>query len=140
MTVWILDTDHISLWQRQHIPVLTRLDAIGLENIAVTVIMVEEQFRGRLDKVRRANSEATRISAYGWMRETTLFFGQISQIVAWSAEAERCHGELKQQRIRIGAQGLRIAAIALAAGSPVITRNRRDFEQVPGLAIEDWSI
>jgi tRNA(fMet)-specific endonuclease VapC len=140
MTVWILDTDHISLWQRQHIPVLTRLDAIGVENIAVTVITVEEQFRGRLDKVRRANSEAARISAYGWMRETTVFFGQISQIVAWSAEAERCYGALKQQRIRIGAQDLRIAAIALAVGSPVITRNRRDFEQVPGLSIEDWSI
>jgi tRNA(fMet)-specific endonuclease VapC len=140
MTLWILDTDHISLWQRQHMSVLARLDAIGVEQIAVTIITVEEQFRGRLDKVRRANSVAARISAYGWMRETTLFFGQISQIVAWSAEAERYHLELKQQRIRIGAQDLRIAAIALAVGSPVVTRNRRDFEQVPGLPIEDWSI
>jgi tRNA(fMet)-specific endonuclease VapC len=140
MTLWILDTDHISLWQRQHIPVLARLDAIGVERIAVTVITVEEQFRGRLDQVRRANSMIARISAYGWMRETTLFFGRIPQIVAWSAEAEHYHLELKQQRIRIGAQDLRIAAIALAVGSPVVTRNRRDFEQVPGLLIEDWSI
>jgi tRNA(fMet)-specific endonuclease VapC len=140
MTWWILDTDHISLWQRQQVSIMRRLDTIGVEHIAVTVITVEEQFRGRLDQVRRANSMAARISAYGWMRETTLFFGQISQILAWSAEAERCHLELKQQRIRIGAQDLRIAAIALAVGSPVITRNRRDFEQVPGLPIEDWSI
>jgi tRNA(fMet)-specific endonuclease VapC len=140
MTRWILDTDHISLWQRQHVQVLTRLDAIGVENIAVTVITVEEQFRGRLDQVRRANSEAARISAYRWIRETTLFFGQISQVLAWSAEAERCYVGLKQQRIKIGAQDLKIAAIALAVGGTVITRNRRDFEQVPGLKIEDWSI
>jgi tRNA(fMet)-specific endonuclease VapC len=140
MTLWILDTDHVSLWQRQHEPLLTRLDAIGIENIAVSVITVEEQFRGRLDQVRRANSETTRISAYGWMRETTLFFGQISQVLAWSSEAERCHVGLKQQRIKIGAQDLRIAAIALAAECTVVTRNYRDFGQVPRLKIEDWTI
>jgi tRNA(fMet)-specific endonuclease VapC len=140
MTLWILDTDHISLWQRQHELVLARLDEIGVENIAVTVITVEEQFRGRLDQVRRANSEAARISAYGWLRETTLFFGRLSQVLAWSAEAERCYIELKQQRIKIGAQDLRIAAIALATEGTVITRNCRDFEQVPGLKIEDWTV
>ncbi|NJM47130.1 MAG: type II toxin-antitoxin system VapC family toxin [Alkalinema sp. RU_4_3] len=139
MTLWILDTDHISLWQRQHTPLLTKLDEIGVENIAITVITVEEQFRGRLDMVRRANSEASRLSAYGWIRETTLFLGQISQVLAWSPEAERIHGELKQRRVRIGAQDLRIAAIALACGGTVVTRNRRDFGQVPGLVIEDWS-
>ena len=100
MTLWILDTDHISLWQRQHTPLLTKLDRIGVENIAITVITVEEQFRGRLDMVRRANSEVSRISAYGWVRETTLFLGQFSQVLAWGSEAERIYGELKQSRSR----------------------------------------
>jgi hypothetical protein len=35
MTLWILDTDYISLWQRQHELVLARLDEIGVENVAV---------------------------------------------------------------------------------------------------------
>ena len=139
MTLWILDTDHISLWQRQHTPLLTKLDRIGVENIAITVITVEEQFRGRLDMVRRANSGVSRISAYEWVRETTLFLGQFSQVLAWGSEAERIYGELKQRRIRIGAQDLRIAAIVLASDGTVVTRNRRDFEQVPGVLIEDWS-
>jgi tRNA(fMet)-specific endonuclease VapC len=139
MTLWIFDTDHISLWQRQHEPIIQRIDAIGVANITITVITVEEQFRGRLDMIRRADSEAKRIAAYRWMRETTLFFSQISQILAWSAEAERCHMKLKQQRVRIGAQDLRIAAIALAAGGTVVTRNRQDFGQVSGLSIDDWS-
>ena len=139
MTLWILDTDHISLWQRQYKPLLTKLDRIGVENIAITVITVEEQFRGRLDMVRRANSDISRISAYGWVRETTLFLGQFSQVLAWGSEAERIYGELKQRRIRIGAQDLRIAAIVLASDGTVVTRNRRDFEQVPGVLIEDLS-
>jgi tRNA(fMet)-specific endonuclease VapC len=140
MTIWILDTDHISLWQRRYPPVLQRLQTIGLQNVTVTVITVEEQFRGRLDQLRRAKSQADRITAYQWLRETTLFLGQLSQIETWSAEAERHHIELKQQRIRIGGQDLRIAAIALAVGGTVVTRNRRDFDRVTGLQIDDWSI
>jgi tRNA(fMet)-specific endonuclease VapC len=140
MTIWILDTDHISLWQRRYPPVLQRLQTIGLQNVTVTVITVEEQFRGRLDQLRRAKSQAERITAYQWLRETTLFLGQFSQIETWSAEAERYHIELKQQRIRIGGQDLRIAAIALAVGGTVVTRNRRDFDRVTGLQIDDWSI
>jgi tRNA(fMet)-specific endonuclease VapC len=34
---------------------------------------------------------------------------------------------------------LKIASIALARGETLLTKNRRDFEKVPGLAFDDWS-
>ncbi len=40
----------------------------------------------------------------------------------------------------IGTQDLRIAAITLAVGGILLTRNSRDFEQIPNLSWQDWTI
>ena len=39
----------------------------------------------------------------------------------------------------VGKNDLRIAAITLEHASTVVTQNVRDFQQVPGLPVEDWS-
>lgn len=46
--------------------------------------------------------------------------------------------ELKKAKIRVGTMDLKIAAIALVHGASVLTGNKGDFRQVPGLKIEDW--
>jgi tRNA(fMet)-specific endonuclease VapC len=71
--------------------------------------------------------------------QTTLDDLKTFQILPFSDIACDRYRELLQQKIRVGSHDLRIAAITLSVDGILITRNRRDFERVPGLRFEDWS-
>jgi tRNA(fMet)-specific endonuclease VapC len=58
--------------------------------------------------------------------------------VGWNEPAADALGQFRAQRIRIGTQDLKIAAIALANDALLLSANLRDFEQVPNLRIENW--
>jgi len=60
-------------------------------------------------------------------------------ILDFTADAAALDESLRQQKLRISAQDRRIAAITLAAGGVLLTRNQADFQQVPGLLIQDWT-
>ena len=71
--------------------------------------------------------------------ETVQFFSTIP-VVPFDMACERQFQALRAMRLRVGSRDLRIAATALVHSVVLITRNRRDFEQVPGLRLDDWSL
>jgi tRNA(fMet)-specific endonuclease VapC len=139
MTLWVLDTDHVSLLQRGHPLVVSKIAAVNPDEIAVTVITIVEQMYGRLDVIKRAKSKQELVTAYALLRET---FNRLCQanILDFNEAAFDIYNELLKQKIRIGTQDLRIAAIVLSLNGTVVTRNLKDFEKVPNLKIVDWSI
>lgn len=139
MTLWILDTDHISLFQQQHPVVTQRINAVNSEDIAITIITVEEQLRGRFNVIRKASSSDTLLLAYTQLQATLEFFKNVRSL-GFDEYAINCYEDLIRQRIRIGTQDLRIAAITLSVNGILVTRNRKDFEKVPNLRLEDWTI
>ncbi len=138
MSLWILDTDHVSLFQHNHPAIHQRINAIGSQAIAVTIVTFEEQIYGRLNRIRRANSEDQLLLGYRNLKATLDYFKSID-VINFDQQAYGYFSELVRQRIRVGTQDLRIAAIALSQGGIIVTRNRKDFEKVPGLQIEDWT-
>ena len=136
---FILDTDHISLYQRQHRAVSERILSTSASEIATTVITLEEQLRGRLDLIRRAKRDADIVRRYRNLQVTSLFFRSI-HIIEYNEQSQQIFNQLRQQKIRIGTQDLRIAAIALHHKATLVTANQRDFRKVPDLALDDWSI
>lgn len=76
--------------------------------------------------------------AYLGLRQGIEYFNTI-RVLDFIEEALRRYLTLRAAKIRVGTQDLRIAAIVLAFDGTLVTRNRRDFAQVPGLRIEDWT-
>ena len=59
-------------------------------------------------------------------------------ILPWDLAAVECLRRLRDQRIRIGTQDLKIASIVLAHDATLLTRNTVDFAKVPGLRFQNW--
>lgn len=140
MTRYILDTDHLTLLKRNHPQVVQKSQSIPPENIFITIITIEEQLRGRLAVVNRVSNQPEQFSlAYDYLFDSLLDFHRLN-ILKFDPAAAQHLQQLRLQKIRIGSQDLKIASIALSQQVIVVTRNYRDFIQVPGLILEDWSI
>jgi tRNA(fMet)-specific endonuclease VapC len=110
-------------------------------NLMITAITVEESTGGWLSEIHKA-FEAQGGQRLNWAYTELCQCVQTlneCQMLEYSIAAQEQFLTLRQQRIRIGTQDLRIAAICLGNDLTLVTRNRRDFEQVPGLNLEDWS-
>jgi tRNA(fMet)-specific endonuclease VapC len=135
---YILDTDHVSLLQRGNAVIAARLEVLPATDVAITMITAEEQLQGRLMVIRRARIQLDIVRGYERLYETLRFYSSVA-LVLYDAGAAARFDELRRQGIRISTHDLRIAAIALTQGTTLVTRNSRDFSQVPELIIEDWS-
>jgi len=137
---YILDTDHVSLILYNHPQVIANA---SLHKIAVTVITVQELFNGWIGRINEP-SQINNLPAFYTKLWTTVKYIQTVEILDFTLEAEACikqllkdNPPLRKNRLQ---KDLRIAAIALSLNAIVVTRNYRDFSQVPGLTIVDWTL
>jgi tRNA(fMet)-specific endonuclease VapC len=107
--------------------------------VATTIITMTEQLRGRLAEINRARDEQSLVVAYARLDRTRDYYCS-ALILPFDTASAAIFRLLIAQRLRVGTQDLRIAAITLANDAILVTSNRRDFDRVPGLRIEDWAI
>jgi tRNA(fMet)-specific endonuclease VapC len=139
MALRVFDTDHLSLFQRGYPTLLPRIQAVPAMQIAISIVSVEEMLQGRLAQIRRAANGEDQIRAYAWLDKTLAFF-RAFRVLPFDAQAERRYADLAARRLRIGAQDMKIAAIALNHGAILVTRNTRHFGRIAELALEDWTL
>jgi tRNA(fMet)-specific endonuclease VapC len=142
MIRYVLDTDNATFLENSDPVCSARLAAIDNSLVALSAVTVEERLQGWMNSIRQASvpKQAERLVwAYTGLRSTVQHLAGF-QIVDWTDEASGRFREMRKQGVRIGTQDLRIASIALSLDAVVVTRNQRDFEQVPGLSIEDWTV
>ena len=117
-----------------------RLAEIPLAEQAVPIVVVEEIFRGRLNAIRQAEAGKARVTidqAYGLFEQTLADLREL-HVLSFTAPAEELLKEWRKKKVKGATHDLRIAASCVVSSATLVTRNRRDFQQVPGLSVEFW--
>jgi tRNA(fMet)-specific endonuclease VapC len=122
-----LDTDHVSLHERGHLPLRARLASFPPEEVAVSIVTVEEMLRGRLAILARRSEGEARVHAYTKLLETVRFFSTIP-VVPFALACEQQFQALRAMRLRVGSRDLRIAATAGRAGDALQLTLRFSFQ------------
>ncbi len=138
MSLYVLDTDIMTLYQHGHPRVGQQVLAHPVAQLAIAVISVEEELTGWYTKLRQARKRDELARIYQRLSEAVPFFARF-QILSFTEAAIVRYESLRAAHRSAGKNDMRISAIALEHGATVVTRNARDFKQIPGLAIEDWS-
>jgi tRNA(fMet)-specific endonuclease VapC len=136
----LLDTDHFSVLtdgrHLRHVQLIERLENVNIE-VRIPVVSVEEQLRAWLAQVHRHRDVNKQIYPYDRLIRLIETLGEW-EIARWSEPAAEEFRRLRKARIRVGTQDLKIASIAIANDATLLSSNLRDFQQVPGIRVEDW--
>jgi tRNA(fMet)-specific endonuclease VapC len=138
MNLYILDTDMLTLLEEGHPAVGRRFLQERREDVAVTVLSVEEQLSGWYTQLRKAKRLERLAWAYRRLTDTVSFLAHL-RVLTYDQAAMQRYEQLRTRKIKIGRMDLRIAATVLEQSAILVTRNARDFGRVPHLQMEDWS-
>lgn len=141
--MYILDTDHLSLLGRATNPeaqrLRLRLNKLKPEERTTTIITFEEQMRGWMSHLAKSRSLIQQVAAYRQLKEFLDRYLQIT-VLEFDEDAAAEYERLRGLRLRVGTMDMKIAAIALANQATLLTRNLKDFNRIPDLQVEDWSV
>ena len=132
--MYLLDTNAISELRRKRPPVRQWLEARAPKELFVSVISLGEIEKG----IRRAasNDDAFSVRLEHWLTETRDLFA--ANTLPVTAEIALAWGRIAAGRTRDTADAL-IAATALVHSLTLVTRNTRDFADLPLRLIDPWA-
>jgi len=136
----ILDTDHLSELEAGSVVGLGLRDRLLLSQdqvIVTTIISVEERLRGRLAVVARTRSGNQEVQAYEGLSRLIEFISAWT-VLPYDGDARQVLLSFPPKLARHKPMDCKIAAISIARGALLLTRNRSDFVRIPGVRIDDW--
>ena len=138
MLQFLFDTGHLTLYHHNHPQLLQPIAIHPADAVGISPISIEETMRGRLAVLTRHQTGAAHVQAYAHLVASVELF-RLFPIIPFDSASEARYQQLRAARLRVGSQDLKIAAVALTNNLTLLTRNRKDFGRVPGLALDDWS-
>jgi tRNA(fMet)-specific endonuclease VapC len=139
--MFVLDTDILTLLFAGHPRVLSRRDHVPSAEIATTVVSRIQALQGRFQFLLKAATGDELLRAQSLLDRTIQALTQVETVLPIDARAAAEFDGLRQHKKlkKIGRGDLLIAAITLANRATLVSRNLKDFRQVPGLQVENWA-
>jgi tRNA(fMet)-specific endonuclease VapC len=113
--------------------IIQRMDGMSREDIGISAITIAELDYGIAASKKQCDN-AKRLERF------LLDFEVINFNRASAAAYGPIRSNLQAQGTPIGPMDFLIAAHALALNAILVTNNTREFERVPGLRLEDWTL
>lgn len=117
---------------------MQRLASVGSAQVAASIISYEEQMRGWLSYIAKAQTVEQQVEAYKQLKRQLANYCAIP-ILEFDEQAAQEFQRLRKTYPRLGTMDLKIASIALVNQAVLLTRNSVDFGQIAGLSVEDWT-
>ena len=135
----VLDTNHFSEWTLQSASGerLKQLCQQSGTEVFTTIITSQESAEGWFALINRKPPGEAQVPYYDLYHNSLLELQDLGML-PFDHEAALAFEKLRQMKIRIGTMDLKIASICLAHDALLLSRNRVDFEKVPGLRVENW--
>ncbi len=121
MPLYVLDTDTLSLFQRGHASVCAAAARHRPEDLAVTVITIEEQLSGWYSLLLRRKTPNQLAAVYQRLAENVAFLARV-KILTFTESAIGRFEKLRGGKLGVAAMDLRIAAITLENHATLVTR------------------
>lgn len=135
------DTDILSDILRGVPALVARASLIESAQQMVPAVVIEEAIRGRFAAIRQAEAGKGKVrlpQAYELFEQTFRALAAF-RVLSYTDPADKLVEAFKRSKIRVGTRDLRIAATCIVHGAALVTRNARDYAQVPGLTFDVWN-
>lgn len=127
----LLDTDICIYWLKGRPEVKERLQVVGLDRVAISVITVAELYFGAYNSAR-VDENLTRACTFA--KQITVLPLDDAVLAAFG----RLKAELRRQGQPLPDFDLLIAATALAQERILVTNNVRHYKRIPDVQLENW--
>jgi tRNA(fMet)-specific endonuclease VapC len=139
--MFVLDTDILTLLFAGNPRVLSKQGQVPSTDIAITVVSHIEALQGRFQFLLKAATGEELLRAQSLLNGTVRALRSVVTVLPIETAAAAEFDRLRQNKKlkKVGRGDLLIAAIVLANKATLVSRNVKDFRQVPGLQIENWA-
>lgn len=132
--MWLLDTNVVSARRRSSVPASPALATLAEERTFISVMTLGEIMKG-VEKQRRQNLLFANVLR-AWLDDVTASFE--TRILPVSGDIALVWGVIASGRTRSVEDAL-IAATAIVHDLTLVTRNARDFEDLPLKLFNPWA-